>query len=355
MDNHSKNQPLEISLIDLVAFIRRNILLLLIVVAIWGVSGILYSFTITKTYTAQTVLLPEYKLAGSGSFFSMALGGSSNNFDGAEKLGPELYPSILSTVPFGQYLLKQPIVDVFGSKYTSYEAYLKRDTTSISWMSKIRSVFRPKGNNITNVEPIKLTDSDILNLSSQNLGLARTAFAPVLCNVDSRNGTIVISAEMEDPVVSAEIVEISKKYLMAYVEDYRSSKLEQTTAFLTERVTEAKRSLKNAEYALQSYRDRNRDAYLNVSRIQEQQLESDYVLAQSIYGDLTQRLEQAKIKEKEEKPVFKVLEPTRVPLEKSQPNRKLYGVVFAAVGGFVCLFYIIFKREKLHLKLLENT
>lgn len=351
MDNIHHRETLEISLADLISFLKKYLPVLFVVAFLGGVVGVVFSFSLTRTYTASTTLLPEYKLASGSSFFSMAFGGSSAGFDGAEKLSPELYPNILSTIPFGQHLLEQKITDKTGTSYKSYKEYLQRDTTR-SWISGFISMFRGSQSEQEEVKPVVLQDKDILNLAGEELGLARSASGPLVCEVDPKVGTIIISAELEDAVVAAQLVEIGKKYLIDYVEDYRSSKLNQNSVFLTERVAEAKKNLRNAEYALQSYRDRNRDAYLNVSRIQEQQLQSEYVLAQSIFGDLTQRLEQAKIKEKEEKPVFKVLEPTRIPLDKSGPNRKLIGMVFAVLFGFSCMVYIVFFKEKLHLKLL---
>src|SRR5690606_21677293 len=134
---------------------------------------------------------------------------------------------------------------------------------------------------------------------------------------------------------------------------YRTTKVISQTAFLEVRTKEAKQNLRNAEYALQGYKDRNRDAYLNTARIQEQALQSEYTLASTIYNDLVYKLEQAKIKEKEEKPVFKVLEPTQIPLAPSGPNRIMFGIVGAVMGFGLLLIYAIFYKEKLHLKLLN--
>lgn len=353
LENENVTEKLEVSVIEILSFLKKYLLVTIGFAFICGVLGVIMSFGISKKYTANTILLPEYKMAGGSSFFSMAFGGGSTGFDGAEKLAPDLYPNILSAIPFGLYLLEQPIVDKDGIKYNSYKEYLLRDTINVSWRSRILSFLKsPKNDKNESSQDIMLTDKDILNLDSRELGLARAAFSAIVCDVDVKRGTIIISAELPDPFVSAEIVERSKKYLIDYVEDYRSSKLIQQSTFLGERVAEAKKNMKNAEYALQAYRDRNRDAYLNISRIQEQQLQSEFMLTQSIYNDLIQRLEQSKIKEKEDKPVFKVLEPTLVPLGKSAPNRKLIGVVFAVIGGFFALIYIIFKKEKLHQKLM---
>ncbi len=103
---------------------------------------------------------------------------------------------------------------------------------------------------------------------------------------------------------------------------------------------------KKAEYTLQSYRDRNRNAFLNVARIEEQRLQSDYLLAESLNEDLIRRYEQALNKVKEEKPVFKVLEPVSVPLAKSNPKRFRFFFISAFLGGVLCLAYILlFKKN----------
>lgn len=343
-----------ISFKDIVDFIRRNFYLFLIVATFCGVLGFLFSYSVSNTFTAKTILLPEYKIEGGrSSFFSMAIGGNSG-FDGAEKLAPDLYPSVLSSVPFGQFLLKQPVTDQEGIQYKAYEDYLKKDSSSVSLIARLKSMFRPKKKQGEGgPKSIVLADKDVLYLTSAETGLISRSMVPIVCEIETKSGgTITIQAEMEDPVIGAQLVEYSKKYLINYVEDYRSTKITEQSKFLAGRVDEAQNNLRNAEYALQNYKDRNRDAYLNVARIQEQRLQSDYTLALSIYNDLVFKLEQAKIKEKEDKPVFKVLEPTRVPLVRSGPDRKMYGLIAAVLGFVVVLGYVVLLREKLHLKLL---
>ncbi len=345
----SKNETLEISLSDLILFVKKYFLVLVAVSAICGIIGIAYSYTSPKVFTAQTILLPEYSMGNNNSFFSMAMGSQNS---GAEKLVPDLYPNILNSVPFGRHLLTVPVVDVTDKMYPSLKSYLERDT-SVSFLSRIMSIFSssPAPAKKT-VKPNTPTLSNVLVLSSQEEAYIRGAMGLIVANVDTRNGIITLECEMTDPVVAAILVEASKNYLVNYVEEYRTSKTTEQVNFLTKRVLEAKKRQQSAEFALQSYRDRNRNAFLNVARIEEQRLQSEYTLAQSIYTDLSLRLEQAKLKVKEEKPVFKVLEPSKVPLNKSGPKRLLSGIIFAIAGGLLSLFYIVFFREKLHLKLL---
>lgn len=344
----SNDKSLEVSIGDLIAFVRKYFLFVVAATIVFAILGLLYSFTLPKLFTAQTVLLPEYNMAGTRSFFSMAVGGERT---GAEKLTPELYPDILRGTPFGQYMLKQPVVDEAGKQHATLSEYLDQQKTT-SLVSSIMGIFSSSEKPVANARPIKMPSKDILYLSREQQGRISRAISLVSITVDDKSGIITMESEMKDPVVAAIAVDAAKKYLVDYVEEYRTSKTTEQLVFLQKRVAEAKARQQSAEYALQSYRDRNRGSFLNVARIEEQRLQSDFTLAQSIYADLVVKMEQAKIKVKEEKPVFKVLEPSKVPMRKSSPKRLVIAFMSALIGGFLSLVYIVFFREKYHLKLI---
>ena len=342
------NRTLEVSLSDLITFLRNYLKLLILAPIFFAILGVCFSFLLTKKYTAQTILLPEYNMGKSNSFFSMAMSMDKN---GAEKLVPELYPNILSSTPFGQYLLTQPVMDENGTNYKTLREFFEK-TRKPSFMSKLFS-FSSKDD--PKKKEIITGPKDILVLPSPELTLIRSASGLIQTTIDSKNGIITLGCEMTDPVVATMLVEASKKYLVSYVEEYRTSKTEEQVTFLEERVAEVKSRQQKAEYALQSYRDRNRNSFLNVARIEEQRLQSDFTVAQGVYSDLVTRLEQARIRVKEEKPVFKVLEPAKVPVAKSSPKRIVIGFIAGVAGGFFTLMYIIFFREKYHQRLLYDN
>ncbi|MCF2498826.1 Wzz/FepE/Etk N-terminal domain-containing protein [Dyadobacter chenhuakuii] len=331
----------EISFIEVLGFFKRYFLVLVVAAIAFGILGVAISFLLEKRYTAQTILLPELGSSRNGSFFSMALGAGS---DPSGKLVPELYPNILSTVPFGQYLLKVPVVDQDNVSYTSLENFMKRDSSQ-SFLSRLLSFGSKKSDKPA---PKPKTDIGILSFTMEQERLVNAAKGLVQATVGATDGIITIESEMTDPVVAAMLVSASEKYLIEYVTNYTVSKTTQQVEFLQKRVEEAKKRQQGAEYALQAYRDSHRNTFLNVARIEEQRLQAEYVLSQAIYSDLSNKLEQFKIREKEEKPVFKVLEPVRVPLSKSSPKRFFIGIIFSVLGVFFTLSYVIFFKEKLH-------
>lgn len=336
----------EIRFTDIILFVGKYIKMLLLIAILSLIAGVLYSFTLTKKYEAKVSLLPEYGTSKRGSFSLLSAG---LNGDGAEKLQPDLYPTIMQSSPFGEYLLKQPVVDQNNKSYKTLLEFMKSQAKP-GLLSGLFSS-SPK----TPKKEIKLNKEGILSYSLQEQSNIAGAISLLSAEVEQKSGVIAISAETADPFVSAIIVEAAQKYLIDYVEDYRSSKASQREGLLADRVKEAKTRLRTAEYALQSYRDQNRNIFSNTAKIEEQRLQAEYVLSESLYTDLVRRYEQAKVNVKEERPVFKVLEPVKVPLVKSSPKRLRIGLIWGFLGGFFTLLYIIIFKEKVIQKIVSGA
>lgn len=340
-DNLTSASEITVQLSDIILFFKRNMMILGITSVVCALIAVVYSYTVTNIFTAKTILLPEYSSSKS-SFWSMAVGNASS--DGLGNLTPDVYPRVLESTEFGNFLLEQKITTEKGESQ-SLKDYLttKKDPTLLS---RIMSIFKSQKEASSNNTGIKF-ENDVKLYNSDELGLIKVAISLVSASIEQKNNLIVIESSLPDPMVAASLVEYGKVYLMDYIEDFRTAKVDQQYVFLEERTKEAKRKLNDSEYALQSYRDRNRDNFLNVGRIQEQRLQSDYALNLTVYNDLVNRLEQARIRIKEERPVFKVLEPTIVPLVRSKPDRKIYLAVGAVLGFMAALIYAIFYKEKL--------
>ncbi|SDG08752.1 Chain length determinant protein [Dyadobacter soli] len=336
----------EIRFTDIILFLGKYIKLLIIVAVVSVIIGIAYSFTLTKKYEAKVSLLPEYGASRRSSFSLLGAGLG----EGAEKLQPDLYPNIMQSSPFGEFLLKQPVVDQTNKPYKTLLDFMRAQQKPglFSGLFSSSSSDAPK-------KEIKLNKDGILSYSLQEQSNVIGAISMLSAEVDPKSGVIDISAETVDPFVSAIVVEAAQKYLIDYVEDYRSSKASQREGLLADRVKEAKTRLRSAEYALQSYRDQNRNIFSNTAKIEEQRLQAEYVLSESLYSDLVRRYEQAKVNVKEERPVFKVLEPVKVPLAKSSPKRLRIGLIWGFLGGFFTLLYILLVKEQVIQKIVSGA
>jgi len=154
-------------------------------------------------------------------------------------------------------------------------------------------------------------------------------------SIDQKNGVISISTEFGDPYITAQIANFAVEYLSNYITEYRIEKSETDLNFILERYAEKEKEYLQAQKELAQFRDANRNVQSAAARTEEERLNNKYTLAFNVYNGLAQQLEQAKIKVQEETPVIKILEPVKVPVERSKPRRSLMLVVFAFIGGII--------------------
>lgn len=322
----------EIRLSEIIRFLRGSRRLIGLSALVGGMIGAIYAFSQPNEYTSAVEVMPELKspagAGGLGDLKSLA-GLAGVNFDNlgstSEAIRPDLYPDIVQSMPFVLHLLNQPVQPKDEKKPLTLQQYLtdQAKNTLLGRMgvgSDDEDEARPT---VPDKQPLRLTkkQEELSRMVEQRVGAA----------IDKKSGIITITAQMPDPVVAATIARQTLDYLTNYVTNYRTGKSRKQVQFLSQQVAQNRRRYQAAEYTLSSYRDRNRSLFRETAKIEEQRLQADYLLAQSVYTDLSKQLEQAKIKVQEEAPVFQLLEPAAVPLRKSGPSRTLI------VGGCVIL------------------
>jgi len=120
--------------------------------------------------------------------------------------------------------------------------------------------------------------------------------------------------------------------LQRYITEFKIEKAKVDQDFIQQRYDEAKKNYQLAQSQLASFRDRNKFMSTSVAKTEEERLTGEYTLVTGVYSELAKKLEQAKIQVKEETPVFTIIKPVSVPIEKSTPNRPLILVISAFIG-----------------------
>jgi uncharacterized protein involved in exopolysaccharide biosynthesis len=349
-EQHLKRQAadgeIEISLSDIIQFLKDSVKTVLISTAICISIGVIYALSLRNEYTASVRVMPELKSATAGGNLGelRSLAGLAGvNLDNAgnnEIIRPDLYPDVLQSTPFAIYLLRQPVSTVDKSTGSSLQSYMLSESGGGLFGSS-SDVEKEKSN-----RKVKTTTSTAVELTEEQENLSDELDKRISVDIDKKNGIITLSAKMNDPKVAATIASKTLDYLSKYVSDYRTGKARQQVDFLAKQTNEARRKYEAAEFALYNYRDKNRSLFLNTAKIEEQRLQADYQLAQEIYTNLSRQLEQARIKVQEEQPVFQVLEPARVPSHKSGPKRTILIIGFAFFGVIIGLVIFLIRRIK---------
>lgn len=335
------DDEIEIRLDDIVRFLKKNRWRVLVSMLMGLVVGILFAFSKPNQYTSLVTVMPEIQskngvsgLGGLGSLaglagidISSAMGGSM------DAIRPDVYPDVLQSVPFALQLLKQTVYSRLLAKETSFETFLLEQRND-SFLRKLID-WKDNEKDVSFADP--MNRSKTLQITKKQEEYIKQIHSAVTAAFDKKTGMITVTATLPDPVVAATVARLSLEYLTNYITSYRTEKARNQVRFLSHQVADAKSRYQMAEYTLSEYRDKNRSLYLETAKIQEQRLQADFLLTQSVFNDLSKQLEQAKIKVAEESPVFKILEPAQIPLKKSGPQRTLIIIGFIIAGTVIGL------------------
>jgi len=336
---------IEINLADIVAFLKTNVRAIIL----WGVGfgciGIVYALSLQKEFDANTQLMPELqsnsslsKMGGLSALAGLA-GVDLNQMSGTDAVRPDLYPNIIQTLPFALSMLEQKVYVSEYKKTMQLQDYLTEKNKS--WIDELLGT---KNTPALPLDPQKL--SKAYELTKPQETIVKQIHERILATFDRKTGVITIHTKMPDPVVAATTAQVAVEYLKEYVTSYRTDKARKQVKFLLEQVTEAKRRYQSSEAALAAYRDRNRFLYTESAKVEEQRLQADFMLAQSVYNNLSQQHEQAKIRVEEETPVFKTLDPAAIPLKRSAPKRSLIVIGFIIMGFIIGIIIAIFSQGR---------
>jgi uncharacterized protein involved in exopolysaccharide biosynthesis len=345
LDADDDDDIIEIRLSDIVDFLKKSRRQMLLGAILGLVLGGIYAFSKANEYSSQVTVLPELQsksASGLGNLGSLAgLAGidiGSMAGGGTDAVRPELYPNVLQSAPFALAIFKQPVYAREYKRTQPLETYLAEKTKS-----RLPSLFSFGGDEEPATDPADT--SRALRLTKEQETLAELLYGRVSGVYDKKTGVLSIGATMPDPNVAADVVRHSLTYLTEYITTYRTEKARREVDFLNKQVSAAKQRYQSAELALSTYRDQNRSVFLNTAKIEEQRIQAEFLLAQDLYNTLSKQAEMAKIKVQENTPVFKVLEPARIPLKKSGPKRSLIMFGAAILGLFGGLVFAFLRRK----------
>lgn len=304
-----------------------------------AVIGIVIAFSIPKEYTTTVILAPEANsgsaTGNAGALAAMAginLGGNATNGD----IAPDLYPNIIESTPFIIGLFDVKVTDQENNIDTTLYSYIKNDQRSAWWFKimnlpgGIISLFSSKDSRVT-------SDSiDNFYLTNEQTGVFNNIKNRISLTVDKKTGIITLTSRMQDPDISAVIADTLVSYLQSYIINYRTQKARQDLAFTESLYAESKKDYSEAQQKYARYLDENQNVILASYRVNQEKLQNEMALAYTVYNQVAQQLQLAKVKVQDITPVYTIIQPAVIPLVPSKPNKKLIVigfVLFVVVGA----------------------
>ena len=343
----------EIDLVEVVKTIWAGRKLILRITAIFFVIGLVIAFGSKVEYEANCKLMPESQesmkpnLGGLGSLAGLAGINLDINNEGA--LTPELYPQIAKSSPFimkvWDHRLKFEKQDTTVSSYFYFKKIDRPSFLNLLVKFTIGLPFQIKSwiFDIDAGREYNKIESSLIKLSKEDTELLKKYRERISVDVDAKTGILTLTTEMPDAFAAAQLAQLSIDLLTQYITDYKVSKANENFNFVKARFEEARTSFEKSQEALAMFSDRNRNVVTALAQAESQRLQNEYNLAFDVYKGLATQLEQAKIKVKEETPVFTVLEPVKIPILKSKPKRILISFFSIVLGGIFGIVLVISK------------
>lgn len=338
-ENNNFNQPYEEEEgLDIMGLVRqlwdgRKTVILCTLVFI--VLGFVAALTMKRTYTVQSLMVPQMNSKSNSSLSSLAaLAGVDMGMDLSSKdLSPLVYPQIVNSVPFRRELLYTPLhyakVDTAVSTYTYY-----KDIVKPTFMSKVKKytiglpfvilnairgekpemVLPSSGAGDDGPKPVLLTKDEVkfMKMISQNVNLT----------VDKKEGTLSLSVTGSEPIQTAELALKTQELLQTEITRFRTEKSQKDLDYIQDRFNESKKEAESLQASLAAVSDRSQNMIGSRERIQRERIQARYNVANAVYTDLAKQLEQAKLQVKRDTPVLTVIQPVTVPSKPSNSRSK---------------------------------
>ncbi len=342
----------EIDLIALAKNIWNGRKLIFKIVLLFALIGLAVAMLTPKEFTASTTLVPQTsqgssKLGGLSSLASMA-GFNINMSQGVTELSPQVYPQIVQSVPFQLEIMNTPFkIEGIDKRVTLYEYYTEYYNPGFISVLKKYTIGLPgvilkaiRGEQKYSAEIAETDTVQTIQLTPKQDAVRKIIAANISLSLNDKEGVIQLSSTFHEPRLTAQVTQKAKELLQKYITEFKVEKATAQMNFVEERYEEKKTEFQKAQAELASFRDRNKNVTSAVAYTEEERLQNEYQLAFNVYSELAQQLEQARIKVKEDTPVFSIIKPVTVPLEKSKPNRPLILIIWIFLGGIIGLGWV---------------
>lgn len=356
MEKSNQNTPSpndEIDLLELVktVWIKRKLVFYIVLGSI--ITGVFVALVLNKEFTAGSTFVPQTsepgKMGGSLGGLASLAGINLGGMGARSEIPPSLYPKIVGSVTFQKELLKAKVNPIGTVLPVTYQYYYDSvfDPGLLSQVGKYTIglpgiiLNKIRGNSTPDSGQNQL---ELVNVSQSEFGHFKRINAQIAIQYNQKEGFVSLSFTMPEPLMAAQMAKYAEELLQKEVIEYKIQNAREQLKFTEARFEEKKIEFEKIQNRLANFRDRNQNLSSAMVLNQLEKLEADYNFAFNVYSELAKQLEQSKLQVSQDTPVFSVIQPVSIPIEKSAPKRPLVVLVFAILGMIVSFGYIFGKQ-----------
>jgi uncharacterized protein involved in exopolysaccharide biosynthesis len=330
---------------------RKQILLISIIFAVLG--GII-GFLTPASYTASSTFLPQTSQSGGG--LSGSLGGLASlaGIDLSTGVGvggdipPSMYATVLGSEPFRKSILDSKIW-VDGDSVT-YRTYLENQPKSgistlkeysIGLPGKLIGLFSKSEDDER--KQTKNVVQGLQPLSNKEYGLLGAVLSNVSIVNDKKEGIITISVVESDPIIAAQVTKVTENVLQNWIGEHKMRNSKAQYDFIEKQFEAKKKEFFSIQDQLAEYTDRNQNVLSATYLTRLERLQAEFDLVKTVYSELAKQKEQAAIQLSKDTPTFSVLDPVKVPKEKTGQSKLDFIIIGFFLGIFIAVCFLFLK------------
>ena len=336
----------EIDLIALLKTVFTARRFVLRTTTLFAVIGIVVALVSPVSYTASSTFMPQLSEGRSSSSLgglaslaginlSAVLGGQT------QEISPSLYPQITKSIPYRLSLLNEPV----GPNDMSMRAYILENASGPSVLSTIKKyTIGLPGLLFSGSESVSdNSEASLLTIREEDKKLFEYLDGVLTIEVDEKEGLVSLHAELDDRLVAARLAQAATDLLQRNVIAFKSQSARNNLDFIERQFESKRQEFERIQDSIAIFKDQNLNITSTLYQNQLTRLESQFTVTSSVFQELAGQVEQAKIQVNKDTPIFTIIEPVSVPLERTKPKRSLIVVIWTFLGGVLAVGWALLK------------
>ena len=330
----------DINIIELTKYIWTKKLSLIKWSVVGCITGTIIAISLPKEYICTAILAPEStksndanSMGGIASMMGLNISSTPNG------INDDVYPIIIKSSPFINEFSKIPL-NYNGNNITLYDYLIEHDKKP--WWNYIKEV--PSMLIALIHTPKSTSDTiDSFRPTGKQKQFENKLTSRINIVTEKKTSVIKLNVTMQNPEFSAIIADSLVIKLQRFMTRYFTAKTRSDLENNHKMLTQAKEIFYQIDnqYAIAS--DKNLHLKTQYSKIKIDRIKDEREVSYNVYKQLASQVEITRLKLQEITPVFTTIEPPRVPLNPSSPDKMR--IILATI--FLFIFFntgvIIFK------------
>jgi uncharacterized protein involved in exopolysaccharide biosynthesis len=170
-----------------------------------------------------------------------------------------------------------------------------------------------------------LSDSaGLVPLPDKEYSLRNSLAGKINISIDNKVGFVRLSVVENDPMVAAQVTKVTEGILQNWIIEHKIKNSKSQYDFIEKQFKAKEKEFFSIQEQLANYTDRNQNVLAASYLTRLDRLQAEFDLVNAVYSELAKQKEQAAIQLSKDTPTFSILDPVKVPKEKTGPKVKLY-------------------------------